>query len=308
MTFEEEKKIDEILFISKHLQKLFEDCAENNTEIIDGPYYIAHYYTAILSFILADHNLNKSFQEFLNGSNQEKNSDINYLALIFEVGYSFKVREYFEKELSNIPLIKSQNYLLLKKHQDNSKVSDIVTTLNFQLLTLLGSTNILGQNVNYIGKDGFKTLKVASSLVNHNNEKVKFKTDKFFNNSFPLYMQKTLLSICDNTNDYNNVDKGILLLGNHGDSIVAPLKEKFKKGCYIATACYGDYNCSSVLTLRNYRDRTLSKYLIGRTFIRCYYILSPKLSQKLLNYRKLNHLIKVLILNPIVEILKLSGY
>ncbi len=52
---------------------------------------------------------------------------------------------------------------------------------------------------------------------------------------------------------------------------------KSKKGCYVATAVYGSYDCPQVWTLRRYRDYTLSKTWYGRAFIHLYYAVSPKL-------------------------------
>ena len=48
-------------------------------------------------------------------------------------------------------------------------------------------------------------------------------------------------------------------------------------GCYIATCVYGSYDCPEVWTLRRFRDYTLSATWYGRTFIRFYYAISPKL-------------------------------
>lgn len=48
-----------------------------------------------------------------------------------------------------------------------------------------------------------------------------------------------------------------------------------KKGCYIATAVYGSYDCPEVRVLRRYRDQRLSKTAFGRAFIRFYYATSP---------------------------------
>lgn len=50
-----------------------------------------------------------------------------------------------------------------------------------------------------------------------------------------------------------------------------------KKGCYIATAVYGSYDCPEVWTLRRYRDSALSASWYGRGFIRLYYAVSPLL-------------------------------
>ena len=48
-------------------------------------------------------------------------------------------------------------------------------------------------------------------------------------------------------------------------------------GCYVATAVYGSYDCPQVWTLRRFRDNTLATTWYGRTFIRCYYAISPTL-------------------------------
>lgn len=48
-----------------------------------------------------------------------------------------------------------------------------------------------------------------------------------------------------------------------------------KKGCYIATAVYGSYNCPSVWVLRRYRDNNLDTNLLGKLFIKIYYAASP---------------------------------
>ena len=48
-----------------------------------------------------------------------------------------------------------------------------------------------------------------------------------------------------------------------------------KKGCYIATAVYGSYDCPEVWVLRRYRDKDLDSNILGRIFIKIYYALSP---------------------------------
>ena len=56
-----------------------------------------------------------------------------------------------------------------------------------------------------------------------------------------------------------------------------PSSAQKKKGCYIATAVYGSYDCPQVWTLRRYRDHSLARSAPGRLFIRVYYALSPTL-------------------------------
>lgn len=48
-------------------------------------------------------------------------------------------------------------------------------------------------------------------------------------------------------------------------------------GCYVATCVYGSYDCPEVWTLRRFRDYTLDETWYGRLFIKCYYLISPRL-------------------------------
>lgn len=48
-----------------------------------------------------------------------------------------------------------------------------------------------------------------------------------------------------------------------------------KSGCYVATCVYGSYDCPPVWTLRRFRDDILSKSVLGRSFIKFYYAVSP---------------------------------
>lgn len=58
----------------------------------------------------------------------------------------------------------------------------------------------------------------------------------------------------------------------------APSKPKVeKKGCFVATAVYGSYNCPEVWTLRRFRDNTLDATWYGHMFIKTYYAISPTL-------------------------------
>jgi len=39
---------------------------------------------------------------------------------------------------------------------------------------------------------------------------------------------------------------------------------------------YGSYDCPEVWVLRRFRDKTLSKTMMGKAFIKSYYAISPK--------------------------------
>ena len=59
-------------------------------------------------------------------------------------------------------------------------------------------------------------------------------------------------------------------------------------GCYIATCVYGSYDCPQVWTLRRFRDYTLDETWYGRLFIKCYYVISPRLLNGLVKRNGLN--------------------
>lgn len=78
------------------------------------------------------------------------------------------------------------------------------------------------------------------------------------------------------------------------------------KGCYVATAVYGSYDCPEVWTLRRYRDNILSKTFWGRTFIHIYYSISPLLVKWFGNKNWFNILFRPL-LNRFVMKLNIKG-
>jgi hypothetical protein len=72
-----------------------------------------------------------------------------------------------------------------------------------------------------------------------------------------------------------------------------------KEGCFIATACYGDYNAPDVLIFRSFRDQALQNTQAGRWFVEKYYTYSPRLAQSLQEHRMTCSFIRRGILSPI---------
>ena len=68
-----------------------------------------------------------------------------------------------------------------------------------------------------------------------------------------------------------------------------------KKGCFIATAVYGDYCAPEVMALRGFRDNTLQNSPLGRLFIKCYYAVSPPFAEWLKEHRSVSRFIKRLL-------------
>lgn len=66
-------------------------------------------------------------------------------------------------------------------------------------------------------------------------------------------------------------------------------------GCYIATAVYGNYRAPEVMVLRRYRDEVLAKSIVGRMFIKLYYLLSPTVAKWLKDTKRWNLFVKNLL-------------
>ena len=68
-----------------------------------------------------------------------------------------------------------------------------------------------------------------------------------------------------------------------------------KKGCFIATAVYGDSDAPEVVILRRWRDDKLSRTPAGRAGISIYYKVSPPVAKLLTRVPWLSALVKTLL-------------
>ena len=91
------------------------------------------------------------------------------------------------------------------------------------------------------------------------------------------------------------------------DRLSKPKRRRRKKGCYVATAVYGSYDCPQVWTLRRYRDEQLEKSFFGRCFISVYYTVSPLLVKMIGNNKKMSVYVRG-ILDCFVANLNRKGY
>jgi len=73
-----------------------------------------------------------------------------------------------------------------------------------------------------------------------------------------------------------------------------------KSGCFIATACYGDYNAPEVMLLREFRDKRLLSSKTGSAMVSVYYAISPGIARSLKRHPWAAQFIKNRVLNPIV--------
>lgn len=95
--------------------------------------------------------------------------------------------------------------------------------------------------------------------------------------------------------------KGLKESIEYVDKIVPRGVYKKTEGCFIATACYGDYHAKEVLVLRDYRDRVLCQTKTGRLMVQLYYHLSPALARFIQDKAILKKVVRQHILQPLVK-------
>ncbi|MHB8259405.1 MAG: CFI-box-CTERM domain-containing protein [Bacteroidia bacterium] len=77
--------------------------------------------------------------------------------------------------------------------------------------------------------------------------------------------------------------------------------KKKNEGCFIATACYGDYDATEVLILRQYRDNKLLTNYFGKLFVAIYYSVSPFFATIISKSDRLKNIVRQYLLQPIVK-------
>ena len=75
-------------------------------------------------------------------------------------------------------------------------------------------------------------------------------------------------------------------------------------GCFIATACYGDYESPEVKEFRKFRDTILLKSYFGRLFISSYYFISPPFANLISKSEKTKKIIRKVFLIPILNLIR----
>jgi hypothetical protein len=80
-----------------------------------------------------------------------------------------------------------------------------------------------------------------------------------------------------------------------------------KEGCFVATACYGEYDHPNVIELRRFRDDFLEPSGAGRAFVRWYYNWSPPFANLVAKSRILKSIVRISIISPAVTIARFVG-
>jgi hypothetical protein len=81
--------------------------------------------------------------------------------------------------------------------------------------------------------------------------------------------------------------------------------ETSSEGCFIATACYGDYDHPIVIQLRHFRDKYLNEKKWGKRFITYYYKHSPSFARFVSKYSTLKSLVRTILILPLFHISKI---
>lgn len=86
----------------------------------------------------------------------------------------------------------------------------------------------------------------------------------------------------------------------------APAVEEPASDCFIATAAYGSPFEARIQVLRDWRDRTLLRSVMGRLTVRAYYVTSPPLARMVRGSALLRRIVRA-VLDPLVRGLSRRG-
>jgi hypothetical protein len=75
-------------------------------------------------------------------------------------------------------------------------------------------------------------------------------------------------------------------------------------GCFIATACYGDYESPEVIEFRKFRDDVLLRNYFGRQFVSMYYFISPPIAKSISNSENSKRFLRFYLFSPILTLIK----
>lgn len=124
-----------------------------------------------------------------------------------------------------------------------------------------------------------------------------------------LYKDKTGLGLKECKDYIDDLAAADLNIAGNSDgrstwiSDEIPGSSKPKSGCFIATACYGDYDAPEVIRLRKFRDERLLTTTAGIFFVKYYYIISPSIAHRLEKSQKLKFLVRKCLLKPLLWLL-----
>jgi len=107
----------------------------------------------------------------------------------------------------------------------------------------------------------------------------------------PFYKIGVLDMDSTTRSNFANIRKKLGMTMQHRSTSSSTTTTTSSSGCYIATMVYGEYDAPEVIVLRKYRDEILLSSVLGQTFVKFYYHLSPWFVRKTKN---MNVVIKII--------------
>lgn len=262
-----------------------------------------------LHLVFTDGNYNNFNLNFLNNLlsnslNNKKNDECkNNLTLINDTYYA----DLFKKSKA---LIESNeiNDVIIKKEVD-TLLSEVILNMTIAIHNYNNPKDIkkfffyntyislyIFPFINSLCTEEVVSTKILKENLNNNNVFLNHK-DLFENT-----LNKIIEEVYNNHNDdyfmnslkkFNEQKKEVPKINN-------PEKNK---SCFVATLVYEDIDHPNVEFLRNFRDEKLSKYYLGKLFIKFYYKYSPYFVEKIKPYKIIQKKIR-LILDKFISYLK----
>lgn len=245
----------------------------------------------------------KGLQEWIDNAEERKKQRL----IEKEIAFIISKIEHFQKATNAIDNLKekySTSFVLLSKKTpfvdtDNiNYAEELVTSCQPKLQNI---KNALGANDEFYLKISSTVVKNALELlVNEVNNAQHYSNLNFDYFEALRHIVKRALEISVKLSELDMLpvlkgqfQKNLNTLKSI-DSKLNPSRTSYSSnsGCYIATMAYGSYDHPQVKELRKFRDEVLSKTIAGRSFIKFYYWLSPKLVKLLKGNSLINAVIR----------------
>ena len=149
-------------------------------------------------------------------------------------------------------------------------------------------------------------MKGVISSVDRNEDDLDMRRGVKFRLHFTNDLQSDYVDIVSHPSATDQVEKFLKSNWSNIEPAKIELNQK-KEGCYIATCCYGSYEHRSVLRLRKFRDEILLKKALGKVFVNFYYKYSPKIAERLAKRPVVNLMVKIVFLEPLIFIVRLTS-
>lgn len=191
----------------------------------------------------------------------------------------------------NVPVVDAEGHRL-PEYSEHYAINGIYQGMtHMEVRELMGDTDIKSNRGNELDAIIDKLHWSYRSNIKHSNSGSKYIIRYFFED----------VAGEDEESEYRLATFHVDLLEQYS----APVKvqSNSKNGCFIATACYGNFDAKEVILFRKYRDEVLIRHTVGKLLIRIYYLFGPGLAKSISKSEYLKQFVRMRILNPILRYL-----